>query len=75
MGVEKAILVEHISTLFFLQKRWRPLPFSKFLKTDVVYGLTFWNTHLYLAFHNTQAAKEDIVDQTLSTSRQWIVVV
>ena len=30
-GVEKTILVEHISTLFFLQRRWKPQRFSKFL--------------------------------------------
>ena len=40
---------------------------------STAFYLTFWNTHLHLAFHDTQTTKEDIVDQTLSSSNQLIV--
>ena len=36
------------------------------LTKSTAFCLTFWNTHLHLAFHNTQTTREDIVDQTIS---------
>ena len=45
------------------------------LTNSTAFCLIFWNTHLHLAFHNTQTTREDIVDQTISSSKQQTIVV
>ena len=44
------------------------------LTNSSAFCLTFWDTHLHIAFHNTQITKEDIVDETLSSTKHWIVI-